>query len=184
MLELFHDITRPASYVAVVRMQRLADEGFPVRFVGVDLAGLDAVLPVSLDVLAELEAVRDQALSMGLAVARPRIAPPTAAAHLVADHAEEHDLGAAWRLATYRAYWEQGVDLSHPDVLGRLAADCGLDPAAVLAIATDTAAIAARRRGWATLRGDGIGGVPVLRASGTLVPATLPDEDLRHLATL
>lgn len=184
MLELFHDITSPASYVAVVRMQRLADEGLQVRFHGVDVAGLAATLPVPLAVLAELEHVRDEALAMGLALTRPRACPPTAPAHLVAAHAEQRDLGAAWRLATYRGFWERGLDLSDPAVIAELAASCGLDPDVAVAHATDRAALAAARRQWASLRGDGIGGVPVVRASGTLVPATLPDEDLRHLSTL
>ncbi len=184
MLELFHDITSPASYVSVVRMQRLADDGVAVRFHGVDLIGLDATLPVSLDVLAELEHVRSEAMELGLMLVRPRVSPPTTAAHVVADHAEDRDMGAAWRIATYRGYWEQGLDLGQPTVLAGLAEGAGLDPIDVERIACDRVAIAAKRRAYATLRGDGIGGVPIVRASGTLVPATLPDEDLRHLATL
>lgn len=184
MLELFHDFTSPASYLAVARMQRLADEGLPVAFHGVDVHGLDATLPVSLDALAELEHVRAEAVAAGLVLTRPRFAPPTAAAHLVSDLAEERDLGAAWRLAAYRGYWGQGLDLSDPRVLGDLAEGCGLDRRDVEQRATDRSAVAARRRAWSTLRGDGIGGVPVVRASGTLVPASLPDDDLRHLSTL
>lgn len=184
MLELFHDITSAASYVAVVRMQALADEGVDVAFHGVDMRGLDATLPVSLDMLAELEHVRRESQDLGLILVRPRLSPPTAAAHVVAGHAVQRGLGAAWRQACYRGFWEQGLDLSEPDVLGSLAASCGLDADEVLMLASDRAAIAGHRRQVGTLRGDGIGGVPVVRASGTLVPATLPDEDLRHLANL
>lgn len=184
MLELFHDFTSPASYLAVVRVQRLADEGLPVAFHGVDVGGVDATLPVSLGILTELERVRPEATLAGLVLQRPRLAPPTAAAHLVTELAEAQDLGAAWRLATYRGYWEDGLDLSDPATLGDLAASCGLDRGEVERRAADRSAIAARRRAWSTLRADGVGGVPVVRASGTLVPASLPDEDLRHLSTL
>lgn len=184
MLELFHDITSAASYVAVVRMQALADEGIEVVFHGVDARGLEATLPVSLDTLAELEHVRREAQDLGICLVRPRLSPPTAAAHVVADLALRHDLGAAWRTACYRGFWEQGLDLSDLDVLASLGAGCGLDADEVRTAAGDRVAIAEHRRRVGTLRGDGIGGVPVVRASGTLVPATLPDDDLRHLATL
>lgn len=184
MLELFHDLTSAASYVAVVRMQALADESVPVAFHGVDIRGLDGRLPVSLDTLAELEHVRREADELGLVLARPRVSPSTAAAHVVGALAAQRDLGAAWRLACYRGYWERGLDLGEVDVLAALASSCGLDPDEVSRAAADRTAIASHRRQVASLRGDGIGGVPVVRASGTLVPATLPDEDLRHLATL
>lgn len=184
MLELFHDITSAASYVAVVRMQALADEGIVVHFHGADVRGLDATLPVSLDTLAELEHVRHEAQELGLVLVRPRLSPPTAGAHVVAAHAEQHDLGAAWRIACYRGFWEQGLDIGDPEVLASLGAACGLEPDDVGRWATDRVALAEHRRRVHGLRSDGIGGVPMVRASGTLVPATLPDEDLRHLANL
>ncbi len=184
MLELFHDITSAASYVAVVRMQKLADEGIPVRFLGLDLRGLDVTLPVSLDTLAELEHARREATELGLLLVRPRVTPPTAAAHVVAAHAADADLGAAWRGACYRAFWEQGLDLGDVEVLASVGQSCGLDGDQVVGWASDRAALANHRRMVAAVRGDGVGGVPVVRASGTLVPASLPDDDLRHLATL
>ncbi|MFT5222977.1 MAG: 2-hydroxychromene-2-carboxylate isomerase, partial [Glaciecola sp.] len=128
MLELFHDITSAASYVAVTRVQALADDGVEVRFHGVDMRGLAATLPVSLDTLAELEHVRHAAQELGIVLCRPRVSPPTAAAHILGDLAESLDLGAAWRTACYQAFWERGLDLGDVEILAEIGEACGLDP--------------------------------------------------------
>jgi len=47
-LTLFHDYTSPGSAVAVLRLQRLADEGLAVAFEGFEAIGLDTTLPVTL----------------------------------------------------------------------------------------------------------------------------------------
>jgi hypothetical protein len=48
----------------------------------------------------------------------------------------------------------------------------------------DTSLLAGIRRRAHTLRGSGIGGVPVLSVDGALVPATLDEARLRELAAL
>lgn len=184
MLILHHDHTSPASAVAVLRLQRLADEGLAVAFSGIDVLGVDAAIPVTLDVLAELESWREPAAALGLRLRRPSRRPPTARAHLVGLLAEEHGLGAAWRLVSYRAYWEDDSDLGDPAVLADLAAGVGLERGEVGDLLGDRVRLAQLRQRMQVRRSEGIGGVPVLEASGTYVPATLDDDDLRLLAGL
>lgn len=128
VLTLTHDVTSPASALAVARFDRLAGQGLPVVYRGVDVLGIDATLPVTLDVLAELDRVADRAAALGVTLHRPSRRPSTARVHLVAELAED-----------------------------------------------------VRRRAH-TARGEGIGGVPVLAAHGTLVSPDLADDDLWELA--
>jgi predicted DsbA family dithiol-disulfide isomerase len=184
MLTLFHDYTSPASAVAVLRLQRLADEGLPVAFAGFEAIGVDAHLPVTLDVLAALEDLSGAAAAEGLALHRPPALPPTAPAHLVGGLAEAVGLGASWRDVCYRALWEQGSDIADARVLTRLAGVAGLDPDTVRAALTAPGGVATVRRRMAAHRGDGVGGVPTLLAQRTLVPGLLDEGDLRTLAVL
>ncbi len=182
MLTLTHDITSPASAIAVARLQRLADDGVPVTFRGIDVLGLDATVPVTLDVLAELDRVRGEAETLGLVLRRPSRRPPTALVHVIADLADDVGLGAAWRTAAYRAYWRDDADLGDQVVVASLAEEVGLDGELVDALLADGRLVAEVRRRTHAARGEGIGGVPVLIAHGTLVRADLDDATLRQLA--
>lgn len=184
MLVCFHDYTSPASAVAVLRLQRLADEGLPVAFEGFETLGVDAAIPPTLDLLAQLDQHRQEAARLGLELRRPRVQPPTIGAHLTGDLAERADLGAAWRLAGYRAYWEQAADLSDTATLTELAAAVGLDRDEVATALADRTLRADTRRRMIARRSEGVGGVPVLSANGTYVSALLPEPDLRALAEL
>lgn len=184
MIELFHDYISPASAVAVLRAQRLADEGLPIAFVGITSIGLDAVLPVTLDVIADVEALAETATEVGLTLHRPDRLPPTAGAHVIGHWAEQSGLGASWRQTCYRAYWEQGSDLASPAVLRALALRSGLDGLEADALLHDAARYREIRIGTAALRGEGIGGVPTIRAHGTIIPGLIPEADLRTLAAL
>jgi 2-hydroxychromene-2-carboxylate isomerase len=182
VLTLTHDITSPASAIAVARLQRLADEGVPVTFRGIDVLGLDATVPVTLDVLAELERVRADADTLGLILRRPSRRPPTVLVHVIADLADDVGLGAAWRTAAYQAYWRDDLDLGDPSLVASLAGHVGLDGELVDALLADSGGVAAVRRRTHAARGEGIGGVPVLIAHGTLVRADLDEASLRQLA--
>lgn len=184
MLVCFHDYTSPASAVAVLRLQRLADEGLPVAFEGFEVLGVDAAIPLTLDVLAGLDRHRAAAAELGLTLRRPARQPPTLAAHVVGDVAEHRGLGAAWRLACYRGYWEEGADLADPAALCALAAVTGLDTGAVGDALEDRQLRLDTRRRMLARRSEGVGGVPVLNANGTFVSALLPEDDLRGLAAL
>lgn len=184
MLTLFHDYTSPASAVAVARLQRLSDEGLAVEMVGFEAMGVDVALPVTVDVVAALGELAETAAAEGVALRRPAVLPPTAAAHVVEELAEAAGLGASWRQTCYRAFWRDGADLSDQVALAELAEAAGLDPAEARRAAADRMRIAAVRRRCAALRAEGVGGVPTILAQRTLVPGLLPEPDLRALACL
>jgi len=184
MLTLHHDVTSPRAALAVMRLQRLADEGLPVAFRGIDVLGVAVALPVTPDQLAELEQVAGPARDLGLEMRRPTLRPPTLDAHLVGEHAERIGLGAAWRLACLRAYWTDGADVSDHGVLVALAEASGLESGPVEAVLGDVLARNELRAAMLARRALGIGGVPVLEVDGTLIPAEVDDPTLRELARL
>ncbi len=184
MLRLFYDHPSPAAAVAVLRLQRLADEGLDVTFVGFDVLGLQVAVPATLDQLAELERNQERARELGLEMRRPRLRPPTLGAHVINDVAEDHGLGAAWRWACLSGYWTRGVDLGDHVRLRELAASTGLPRGEVAGALADAARRAAVRARMLEARSRGIGGVPVLEHAGTLLPPDLNDDDLRALAAM
>ena len=184
MLVLYHDIPSAASLCALLRLQRLADEGLPVVFRGFDVLGIDATIPATLADLEDWTTYRSEAADLGWDLQRPRTHPPTLTAHLVAELAEEADVGAAFRLALYRAHWLDDRDIADPTELSDLAVAVGLHPAAVHELLDDPEGRHRLRRRMLAHRGEGIGGVPVLDAGGTFVSPFMDEADLRHLATL
>lgn len=184
VLTLFHDYTDPASAVAALRLQRLADEGLAVAFEGFDAVGIDATVPPTPDVLARVADLRPAAAQLGLVLRRPRALPPTSPAHLVGEVAERRGLGASWRQTCYRAVWERCADLGDRHVLANLATRAGLEGTEVEDALDDRALLASVRRRMASRRRLGVGGVPIILAGGTLVPGLLDEPDLRTLAVL
>jgi 2-hydroxychromene-2-carboxylate isomerase len=183
VLTLHYDLTSPRAALAVLRLQRIADLGYPVTFRGIDVIGVAVALPVTLDQLAELEAVRADAATYGLELRRPTLRPPTLDAHLVGAHAEAVGLGAAWRTVCLGAYWTDGRDLSDHAVLVELARAAGLERTVVAALLADATARNELRTRMLQLRQLGIGGVPVLELDGTLCSAELDEATLIGLAS-
>lgn len=184
MLVLFHDYTSPASAVAVARVTRLVSDGVPARIEGTEVLGVQATLPVTLDLLAELDAVAVQAREEGVVLRRPDGLPPTAAAHLVEDLAAELGRADAWRARCYRAFWAEGADIAAHQVLARLAGEVGLPVDEVTRRTGDRMALLEIRQRFAGHRRDGVGGVPTISYDRTLVPGLLDEADLRALAAL
>ncbi|MCC5949657.1 MAG: DsbA family protein [Nitriliruptoraceae bacterium] len=185
MLTCYFDLTSPASAVAVLRLQALADRGADVGFVGVDVLGLAVSVPATLDQLAEHERCHERARVLGLAMRRPTSRPPTLDAHLVGEVADARGLGASWRSVCLRAYFADGADLADHQVLHDLGRQAGLTDDVVATRLADAPARRALRARMTTLRKRGVGGVPLLEAGpGNLVSAELSDEDLASLAAL
>jgi predicted DsbA family dithiol-disulfide isomerase len=184
VLVLHFDLTSPAAAVAVLRLQRLADEGLPIAFSGLDVLGTEVALPPTLDQLEELERDRARAGDLGLTMRRPSRRPPTLPAHLVGELAEATGRGAAWRSAALEAYWTHDADLADVTTLVELATAVGLDPAVVRGLLGERRRAIALRQRMLDTRRRGVGGVPVLEAGGTLVGTDLGDDELRALAAL
>jgi 2-hydroxychromene-2-carboxylate isomerase len=184
VLVLHFDYPSPTSAVALVRLQRIADEGGSVAFSGFDALGLDVSVPLTLDQLAELERTQAAAREFGLTLRRPTRRPPTVLAHVVSDLADTRGLGAAWRESCLAAYWRDDADLGDPEVLADLARGVGLDDAEVATWLADPRPRRAVRQRMVDARRAGVGAVPVLEADGALVPADLSETDLRALAAL
>lgn len=182
VLTLFHDYTSPASAVAFTRLARLAEGGLDVAFEGVDVHGIDAALPLDLEVLAALDDLAEQAEAEGLVLRRPRMLAPTALAHVLGHHATRRGAGVAVARAVYAALWRDGADIADRDVLVDVAVAAGLDAGEVGALLADRVALAAQRRRTLAHRQAGVGGVPVVLASRTLVPGLLDEDQLRALA--
>ena len=184
MLVLHFDYASPASAVALLRLQAIADRGASVAFSGIDVLGLDVGVPVTLDQLEELATWAPRARELGMELQRPRVRPPTLGAHLLGSLAQAHDLGAAWRTAVLEAYWARRLDIGREDVLVELAEGIGLPGTQASEELADRSRRAAMRRAMTAERQRGVGGVPVLEFQGTFVPADLADEDLQRLAAL
>lgn len=184
MLTLHFDYTSPASALAVLRLQQLADRGADVEFIGIDALGLEVAVPATLDQLDELERFAPRARQLGLVMHRPRLRPPTLSAHLVAGLAQRCDLGAAWRRAVLEGYWTRGLDLSRDEVLVEFAGGIGLSREQVGRWLADRARRIELRQTMTAERGRGVGGVPVLEFEGAFVSADLDDDDLGRLAAL
>ncbi len=184
MLTLYHDIPSAASLVAMLRLQALADEGFPVVFRGFDVLGLDMPLPATLDDLQDWQDHRGAAAELGWELPRPSRHPATLRAHLVGELAAEHGLDAAWRLAVYQAHWLDDADVSADSVLTILAVRIGLPLDDVEAVLHDPGHRHRFRQAMLVHRGEGVGGVPVLDVNGTFLSPFIPDDDLRTLAAL
>lgn len=168
----------------MARLQQLADTGCVIGFEGFVPLEFGAPLPVTLDVLAQLERAGPVADELGLRLRRPSRLPPTMRAHAVSVVADAHDLGASWRARCYRAFWEDGADLADPEVLATLAEGSGLERAWIAPALQTTEPLRILRERMNRRRGQGAGGVPLLDANGTLVSAEISDDEVRQLAAL
>ncbi len=184
MLTLYHDVTAPAAVVAAMRLQAVADAGGRVRFAGIDTLGLTVAVPPTLDLLEGLRRWAPEARALGLTMRRPSRQPPTLACHLVGELAEESGLGAAWRSRVLAGYWEEDLDIGDERVLTDLAVAAGLSGTAVTGVLADRQLRREASARMAAQRRRGVGGVPVLELDGVLVPAEIPEDDLRRLAML
>ena len=128
---LFTDLNCPFCYSTEQRLERLGVSD-QVAWRGVEHEP-ELAVPMArgdLEILAELteevESVRSRAPEVTIAV--PPGKANTAAGLLAAAAALRVDAGrgAAFRQAVYSAFWRDGLDISDPAVLGKLADDLGL----------------------------------------------------------
>ena len=184
MLILHHDYPSAGSLRAVLTLDELVDRGADVTFHGLDVLGVATPLPATLDDLQDWARHREVLAEMGWDLPRPRRHPATLGAHMVERACPDAATARAWRLACHRAHWLEGRDLGDWDVLGELAGDVGMDAAMVRSLVADRGQAAQVRREMIVVRGDGVGGVPVLDVHGTKVSPFMSAEDLATLVAL
>ena len=77
------------------------------------------------------EHVYPLAARMRMPLRLPPVQPRSRLAHEAAKWASSQGRFGEYNIAIFRAFFEHGNDIGQPDVLGRLAADIGLDPQAL-----------------------------------------------------
>jgi 2-hydroxychromene-2-carboxylate isomerase len=130
-----------------------------------ELAGRDIALPyVAMSRekhLYMLQDVRRLVQERGLAMAWPVDQEPVwEVSHLAYLVAEGLGRGRAFIDAAYRARWEQGRDISDPEVMAAIGRELGIDPGALAGAHTDPALRAEGIRRLELLHRDGVFGVP------------------------
>lgn len=108
-----------------------------------------------------LQDVRRLAQQRGLRMAWPMDKEPVwEVSHLAYLVAERHGRGRAFIDAAYRARWEQGRNISDPDVMAEIGRSLGIDPEALAGAGSDPGMRAEGIRHLETLHHDGVFGVP------------------------
>jgi predicted DsbA family dithiol-disulfide isomerase len=102
----------------------------------------------------------------------------TVLAHQVLHHAKAHGLQVALKERLLSAYFEQGLDLNRVEVLADLAAEVGLERAAVVEALTDGRHLAAVRADQEQAIEYGIGGVPFYVFDGRLAVSGAQSPDV------
>ncbi len=185
MLALYFDYVVLPAAVAVLRVDALVTgTGARVHMRGVDVVPLQHAVATTPDQLDGLSSHADHAAAAGLHARRPSRRPPTFNAHLLGEEAERRGVGAPWRAAALRAYWERDADLNDSAVLTELAETVGIAPSVVSSLLADDRRRSALRARITADRRRGIGGVPVIELDGALVDADLDDDELAALLAL
>lgn len=108
-----------------------------------------------------LQDVRRLTTQRGLDMVWPQDKEPVwEVSHLAYLLAEQLGRGREFIDAVYRARWEQGSDISDPEVMAGIGRDLGIDPEALAAAGTDPAMRAEGLHHLEQLQRDGVFGVP------------------------
>jgi 2-hydroxychromene-2-carboxylate isomerase len=145
-LTLYYDFSCPYAYLASTQVEAVvARTGAAFRAVPILLGGLFKALDTPQNLAATLPPRKAQynlidvhrwARLLGVPLDYPPEHPIRTVLALRALLAAGHDDGAAWgplSHAFYRAYWAERRDISNADVVGKILAENGFDPVAVLA---------------------------------------------------
>ena len=149
--EFFYDCSSPWTYLAFTRVIPLMKElGVDVHWRPILVGGVfNAVNQELYEKRANwannerqfsyyVKDLADWADFCGIRIIQPTVFPVNSArAMRGAIFAGEHGLLEAWSQAVFEAYWGDDQDISQAQVLEKLAADVGLDPAALSAATGD-----------------------------------------------
>ncbi|MCS6802969.1 MAG: DsbA family protein [Chloroflexota bacterium] len=137
-------------------------------------------------IAAQSERMRQYARAVfGLEMRQPERPASSRLAHQAAKWAEARGAGDCYRRALFAAYWQEGRDIGDLSVLTALAADCGLDAAALQADLAAGRFVEDVQADSAEAHAAGISGVPAFVFAGKyLVTGAQPPETLRRIAAL
>lgn len=121
-ITVFGDFTCPACYLTEAALRRTAPAaGASLRYRAAELE------PVPEGSAWERE-LAPLAEALDLPLRPPPLWPRTQKAHEAARMAHGRDAEERMRIALYRAFWEEGLDIGRIDLLQELAPAAGLDP--------------------------------------------------------
>jgi predicted DsbA family dithiol-disulfide isomerase len=129
------------------------------------------------------QSVYPLARQMGVDIRLPPVSPHPHT-HLAWEgfqFAREHDKGAEYNHRVLAAFFVDGLDIGRPEVLARLAAQAGLDPAAFRTALDERWYRDAHRAALRHAHELGITGVPAFEVGGDLLVGVLPREALTAL---
>lgn len=198
-IELFGDLVCPWCYLGAHRLERvLAELDVADR---IDVVHRPFLLrpstpPGGLDVHAELRKrygdldplfarLVAEAESSGLALdpRRQPFAYPTLAAHTLLRAAEARGTQRALAVALYRAHFDEGRNISDPDVLASIAEHHGFVAAEVVELVTDPAELARTQAETRQASAAGITAVPVFVIGTQTLAGAQPESVLRAAIT-
>lgn len=167
--DFWFDYADPASYLVELLLEDPGGAGVrrrPLEVVPPPRPLLDSSRPPW---SIHLEAMREEARSMGVSLAPPPLVPWTRKAHELALHAAEKGCFASIHRAIFDGFFRDSRDIGRIDVLVEIAVFGGLDRAetrAVLDVDRFAAAVVGEREAAAAV---GVRGVPTMVRQGRLL---------------
>lgn len=107
-------------------------------------------------------AVYPMAKERGMTLRLPPVQPRSRLAHEAAAFAADHGRASVMQHAIFRAFFEAGADIGQPGVLGQIAAEIGLDAAALSAALTSGQYRSRVLEDESLARSFGLSGVPAI----------------------
>ncbi len=132
---------------------------------------------------AELgEPIGPLAKEAGLVMRRQTLVPYTAPALEATEFAKQHGAEMPFHQASYRAYWDRGLDLEQTEVLQGVAQEVGLDPEALGRSLTDATHREVVQAQYQEALGHGINGIPAFTVGRYLFTGAHPYEFFQQVA--
>ncbi len=167
-IDVWSDYVCPFCYLAEPPLARVEEEGkgtVQIRWRAFELRPEpEPTLDPSGDYLRDIwaRAVYPMAIERGMNLRLPPVQPRSRLAHEAAAFAADHGQASAMQHAIFRTFFEVGADIGQPEVLGRIAGEIGLDPAALIAALASGQNRPRVLEDEALARSFGLSGVPAI----------------------
>jgi len=136
-----------------------------------------------MDVAGMLEHLRREAADVGLPFGDRPMTYNSRNAQELGKWAEAEGRGEAFHRAVFHAYFADGLNIHHPEVLADIASRSGLSPETALAVLADRRFASQVDADWQRSRDQGIRAVPSFRLGLTLLTGAQPYDILARAAT-